>query len=442
MASKKKLILVPSDNMTSPEDGERIRMSAKVRKFMDYGDSVKVWTVDTSVFLKVYKAFQSDIDKAKGLVEKGELKTIDLKRVGFVSQAMFDKINGNKNVWISETAGGVVMGADPEFLLIDSSGNVVFAQNVIAKDGKVGSDAAMIEVRPDPARTPAGLVKNIRDILGNNQLMSPVRGYKWVAGCYLKDPNRDYPMGGHIHIGNPIKVAELNMTKRLIFFNAFNKVLDELLSIACIKLDGDEMGSCRRSKCVMSNPGTSGWGFFGEWREHDGRLEHRTLSGMWLMHPVIAECVLGTAKAIIDEVYALWENENFKTSYVMLDNIVQAIESYGPMPTKIAISKIGHIMNWNGFDKWSEIPLCRDMKATMGSSRIRDVLNASQDAYLTSARITRWYNRMKSMSTYKKYSKYIDGMKAIMSLPVEDILNYSRDIKENWLSNKKFLINL
>jgi hypothetical protein len=325
---KKKLILMPSKAMDDNKKEDRnenglVRMAAKVRSFLGmHDDKVEVWTTGedsgsspASVLLDIFQAYSADVTQIKKLVQRGELKPSEADRIGFVTTKMYNRVTGGsdekKNIWISTGVHDTVMGADPEFLLFNSSGSVVRANSVMNKAGIIGSDGAMAEVRPKPATTPSGLVKNIKDAFNDSNLTAPILKYDWKCGCYYRDDSRDYPMGGHIHVGNPAKVARMPLSERETFFNVLNKIMDEMIALPCIRLDG-EMGHKRRTNCSMSLGnssmvnGSNGWGWFGEWRTCNGRLEHRSLSGMWLMHPSVAKCVIGATKAVTDAVFKCW----------------------------------------------------------------------------------------------------------------------------------------
>jgi hypothetical protein len=232
-------------------------------------------------------------------------------------------------------------------------------------------------------------------------------------------------MGGHIHVGNPAKVARMTMSRREMFFNVMNKIMDEFLSIPCIRLDG-EMGRKRRTDCQMSFGG-GGWGWFGEWRTCNGRLEHRSLSGMWLMHPSVAKCVLGTAKAITDEVFKMWANKQFNYEYVI------------PMKYK---GLNYQDMNQDSFSDWKAFPVCKEIGALMPSKDLRAVLNNSKGSDITKKWLSNWHSKMKKLSTYGKSAKYIDGLREILSVPMPELAKWDRKIQNNWLKSKTFLVDV
>lgn len=439
MTSKKKLILLPSKAMDinkkeKRNEGGLIRMAEKSRNFMNFTeDKVEIWTASNSerkasVLLDIFQAYSSDIKNAKKLIEDGELKSTDFNRLGFVTTKMYKRITGgeeDKNVWISTGVHDTVIGADPEFLLFDVNGDVIHANNIMEKNGIIGSDGAMAEVRPDPSTCPEGLVENIKLAFSNETLTSAISDYEWRAGCYFRNSSRDYPMGGHLHIGNPAKVAQMPLPKRQMFFNVMNKIVDELVSIPCIRLDGD-MGNKRRAGCQMSMGG-GGWGWFGEWRTCNGRFEHRSLSGMWLLHPSVATCVIGTAKSVTDEVFKRWSNQKFTFEYII--------------PSKYNSPNYSH-MNNNDFKDWKSFPICEEMDAIMHSGELRRILNDSRGSEISKAWLNTWHKKMQLMSTYNKYSKYIDGLHDILKIPMTELHKWDRNIRNNWLKSNKFLVDV
>jgi len=49
---------------------------------------------------------------------------------------------------------------------------------------------------------------------------------------------------------------------------------------------------------------------------------------------------------------------------------------------------------------------------------------------------------MKKLSTYGKYSKYIDGLREILKLSMPELAKWDRKIQNNWLKSKKFLVDV
>ena len=429
--SRVKLVLVPSTKMDSnKKDGRNehglVRMSKIARDNMGFDKKVEIYPetesvekrIGGSMLLDIFQAFSEDIKKIR---ESGASEE-EMTRIGFVTTKTFQKITGEqepkirRDIWISDDINDTVIGADPEFLLFDQENNIIRANNVLSYHGPLGCDGAMAEVRPKPAISPEALTENIRVLLADNQYTNSIKNYRWVAGCYFKDNNRDYPIGGHIHIGNPVKIARISPDRRGDFFKSFNKIIDELLSIPMIKIDGADQGGARRIGCTMGK-----YGYFGELRTDKGRLEHRTLSGMWLMHPVLSTLVLGTVKAIIDEVYRHVADNDFDLDYMF--------------PSKL---RGAHI--WDAdFARWQEIPLVKDIGCVLPSSDMIELLHKSSSARISTKFLNNWHNRMKNFSTYKMYSKYIDGLREVLKNSTKTFHEYDKELKKNWLEGAKFL---
>jgi len=201
MTGKKKLVLLPSRSMDNNRKDDRnenglIRMAAKARDFMSFtDDKVEIWTVagserQASVLLDIFHAFNSDVKKIKELIRKGELKPADQNRIGFVTTKMYKRITGgddDSNIWVSSGVHDTVIGADPEFLLFDEDGNVIHANSLMKKEGIIGCDGAMAEVRPGPSTSPEGLIRNIKKAFSNKSLTSAITHYDWMAGCYYQN---------------------------------------------------------------------------------------------------------------------------------------------------------------------------------------------------------------------------------------------------------------
>lgn len=445
--SKKKLVLLSSkamDDNQKPDRNEHglVRMSATVRKHMKFVDNtVEIFPVDVSATekiaktqsLSIFQAFLTDSRSIKKKVVAGELTAEEAVRVGFVTTKTLNKITGGstakskRSIWVSDTISDTVIGSDPEFLIFDrDSGNIIRANNVMSKSGKLGSDGAMAEIRPDPTVDPAAHVANMIKIFKDDKAVKLIDKYRWSAECYHRDSNRDYAVGGHIHIGNPMKIADMPQDNRIAFFRCMNKIMDELLAIPLIKLDGADKGSKRRIDCQI-NSGGGGFGYFGEYRLCGGRLEHRTLSGMWLLHPSVARAVFGTAKAIIDEVFKLVSDRKYSKKYMCL------------FPES---SRNTRHMWKKGYDGWKKIGLLRDMQCVATSDLMIDTLHKSSPSSINSVYLNKWLSKMKSFSTFRRHSQYIYGLHEILKISTSNLQGWDREIQKNWIRKKKFMVEV
>ncbi|MBO8158417.1 hypothetical protein [Thermosyntropha sp.] len=177
----------------------------------------------------------------------------------------------------------VKIGADPEFLLINSKNQkIVAASNFFPREGVVGCDnirmpnrqqRPIAEIRPKPSFSPLELTHNIKEALIAANKLAPHKNIKWLAGS---QPANEYSTGGHIHFSN----TELNF--KLL------RALDNYLGIIGFLLENPVPAAKRRKK----------YGFIGDVRKKEhGGFEYRTL-GSWLISPQITLAILCLAKIV------------------------------------------------------------------------------------------------------------------------------------------------
>ncbi len=426
----KKIVVLPSDKMDTNKKEDRnehklIRMAKAVRDDLDPNNSgLEIVGVDKSKVLNSFKAFSSDIKTAKKLVECEDIEATDLNRVCFVSTKTFKKLGGSGpfiEMSITDTFSKILIGTDPE-LLIMRDGNVISAAGIpgFSKTSKFGSDGAMAELRPDPAYTAEGLTSNIKDLLNNQILTDAVKDYDWKSACYHESNARDYPVGTHIHIDNPKKIAGLTSEARSRLFAVTNKIMDELLTIPMIRLDGN-MGHRRRAKCKMSthngynnNTYGKGYGFFGEWRVCAGRLEHRSLSGLVLLDPDICTAVFGTAKAIAEAVYKAAIEQKLDRGFIL--------------PEEYSKTSIYH----SEFSNWGNIPLAELLECTTSSGKMALIMNKSSRTDISIKFIKRWLTHIRRLSTYNDYSDNIESLGEILSCSGKTLDGFNTNMKNIW----------
>lgn len=432
---RKKLILVASERMDANRKEDRnenglVRMSSTARDYMGFHDDhVELWPAGASgeerltksLSLKIFHAFSDDIRKLK---RDNKITNEKYKRVGFVTTRTFNKICGDgrtrsDDIWISDDIHDTVIGADPEFLLFDEENKIVHAHSVLPHIGEIGSDGAMAEVRPHPEVSIDKLVRNMGKIFEGNIDRNEIINCKLIATCYHEDSRRGYPVGGHIHIGNPIQLVKKSNTVKTGFYNVTNKIIDEYVTVPLVKLDGPD-GAKRRSKDKLH----SGFGHFGDFRTDHGRLEHRSLSGIWLLHPSISKAVLGTTKAVTDEVFRLIADYQFKEEYILPNGFVNT-----------------NLYNLN-FSSWDKIPLAIDMSCTKPSKWVAEMLKKSDEKTINKAYVTKLHSKLKTLSTYEGSREYIDGFCDILRISYKELSEWNRDIRNNWLGDRKFLVDL
>lgn len=175
----------------------------------------------------------------------------------------------------------LLMGMDPEFVLMQENGQIVFASEFMERGGEVGSDAVrfrgeviypIAELRPSPKAKPKELLHEMQKALRAAHTLIQDSSLTWRAGAL---PYGDFPLGGHIHFsGVPLSLSLL-------------QTLDNYLALPLALLE-DPKGRLRRPR----------YGFLGDFRRQPyGGFEYRTLPS-FLVSPLVAKVALYLAYLI------------------------------------------------------------------------------------------------------------------------------------------------
>ncbi|SDY98867.1 hypothetical protein [Thermoactinomyces sp. DSM 45892] len=182
----------------------------------------------------------------------------------------------------STTLKPIMLGADPEFIMVTPKGNLIVASKYFPIQGKIGCDAAwlgdnrshkpIVELRPDPTSDPLRLSIRVYQCLLHAAKKVQHVQCKWLAGAL---PYPKYPIGGHVHFSG------IEPSFQLL------RALDNYLALPLVVCE-DPRGKDRRPK----------YGFLGDYRmqEHGG-FEYRTPPS-WLITPVLTKGVLVLSKII------------------------------------------------------------------------------------------------------------------------------------------------
>lgn len=436
---KTKLLLVVSARMNDNKKKERyedklIRMGQKTRDHLGLTDDkqVELWPngstgdkIARSKILAIFKAYSSDIKKLR---EEG-MSEEDILRVGFVTSRTFNSIcggNNDRDIWLADTIEDTIIGGDPEFILVTDNGAVKYAAEVenFHHAAKLGSDGPWAELRPDPEVKAEDFVKNIKDLLTTHDAVNKINRYRWVGGCYYNKPQargfgvgrEDWPIGGHIHIGTPLKIAE-EMHKDGKFMQGthatIQKILDELVAIPMMKVEGVEASCKRRNQ----------YGRYGENRKNGPggeRLEYRTLSGQWLIHPKLALAVLGTVKAVSHAIFKEIEDGGMKNELVASNNIIP-----------------GH--SYFVSDHWEDIELINKYGATKQNAEMRSILERGEVDF-SRRQVNKMKQNLRGLITYNDYRDHIDTFCEVISQSEEVLQNQETDLKKTWIEGQDFII--
>ncbi len=443
---KAPLILIASSKMgnnkkTDRHEDKLIRMGASSRLNLGLSGekTVELWpsTIDIddrlfrSKVLSIYEAYSEDLKKLRN----SDMSERDYLRVGFVTPRTFSYIcRDNKkkkdNIWIADTIEDTVIGADPEFLLMIRDGVYMYASEVqgFGHGDELGSDGPWAELRPKPAVGIDEFVRNIQKLLNAHPNADLIRNYAWLSGCYYYgqrgeaiDDERDWPLGGHIHIGTPSTLTNAmkdDDAYRNAMFSCLYKILDEYIAIPMMRLDGIKNSIKRREE----------YGHYGDIRTADGRLEYRTLSAEWLDHPILAAAVLGTVKSIAHAYFRSLEENKFDRAAVM--------------PKSMAKDHSG-ISLYTFFDasfgQWAHIDVVQEFKANTSSHNMRNILNKGHMEF-TNNFFDNHKRLLRNISTYREYAEYIDMFLDVIRLSDDDLVSIDRNLKHTWVEEAGFII--
>jgi Phage phiEco32-like COOH.NH2 ligase-type 2 len=156
----------------------------------------------------------------------------------------------------------VLLGTDLEVMLRNPEGKMVLASNYFTRKGTVGCDdrsvnfdgkrLPLMELRPNPESTPAGLMQNLRATMEDAIKKIGRPKVEWRAGSM---PFRPYCTGGHLHFsGVPLSSVMV-------------KALDNYLGLPLMVVENRSTAELRRPR----------YGFLGDVRQKDyGGFEYRT----------------------------------------------------------------------------------------------------------------------------------------------------------------------
>ncbi|WP_339808264.1 hypothetical protein [Paenibacillus sp. FSL R7-0337] len=178
---------------------------------------------------------------------------------------------------------GLLMGMDPEFLLLrESTGRVVPASRYLPMDGVAGCDAGppgtrgvfpVAELRPAPRGEPRALLAQLMSAAREADRLIADRSLRWRAGGM---PLRGWALGGHLHFSGVTLCAPLL------------RALDNYLALPLFLLE-DIRAAARRPR----------YGVLGDFRpQPHGGFEYRTLPS-FLVSPVIAKGAVCLAHLIV-----------------------------------------------------------------------------------------------------------------------------------------------
>jgi len=259
------------------EDGV-IRLSAKQKAKLKVNPGAELsLSTESGGKLSVVVA---DAHSAEAAKERG---------ASWVSQHTFDLVVGNPT-----DPDIVTLGCDPEFVFIDSRGQVMPANYWLPTKGLVGSDGPLAELRPSPAEHEREVVENLRKlihclpVLMEHQFGGTSQVTMEGHSCW-----QNYALGFHIHIGAPREITTGAAVASKEFVRSFITALDYFVGIPAMLLEDTNL---RRL-------GNGMYGKPGDFRITNRTVEYRTPGGFHLRHPNYAAGVMGLALCVSREIF-------------------------------------------------------------------------------------------------------------------------------------------
>jgi hypothetical protein len=190
------------------------------------------------------------------------------------------------------------VGCDPEFAVLDKTGNLVDVQN-LGHEGVVGYDHGgdCAELRPAQARGLWTLIKRLQVLIAPPYpSLKPFYQQRWRAGAYYRSTDGEtVALGGHVHFN----------IHRSLFPPLALSALDRVTNVL------ERCDILPRGECVVRRTQT----LYGKWAQirhdtPDQHVEYRTMAS-WLFSPWISFLCLTLAKlAVVDPPGVTFNNDS------------------------------------------------------------------------------------------------------------------------------------
>jgi hypothetical protein len=242
----------------------------------------------------------------------------------FVVKRVFDRINIESKKKIESklkpVEGGVSLGCDPEFLVVDRKTGIALPANSIIGGGvydKIGCDRGLVEIRPDPAMDEHKLVENMKYLLSgaktkldNTMEGAALRGNKsWYAGKDLtfegraaikNHKNQLWFCGFHLHYGlHPkLRIGNKNTNYQAVrsFLASTVMTLDSYIAIPAV-IPESNVDNSRRTAGKYGQPGDFKHNKF-------FTLEYRVPSGHHMRSPMLTKGLISLGALVVEDIMA------------------------------------------------------------------------------------------------------------------------------------------
>ncbi len=286
---------------------------------------------------------------------------------------------------IKEGPYKTTLGCDPEFVFVDTLNRVCSADTFLTKEGEIGSDGPLGELRPRPGIHEDEVVETLRSLIKDlpNRIKQKF-GHATILRPEGHSEISNLALGFHIHLGAPKELTSFAAPRTKEFFNSFITALDYFVGIPGLL---PEDTSVRRL-------GDGEYGNPGDWRTSKHTIEYRTPGGYHLRHPDYARGILGLALCAGTSILAWAEEES--QAWTKMDKIAR----FEPLSRQFNLPNMGGIRSVF-FDK------SKDRAFAMLPDIVRN------------------------LEKMKEYSKHSDSIKTYLQLILEN-KQYQPQLLSNW----------
>lgn len=243
---------------------------------------------------------------------------------GFVTTRNLNRMHSIDPV---ESKHKITLGCDPEIIVVDKpSGSIIPMCNYLRKQGSVGSDGNLLELRPEPSDSPVDMCSKLRDLLSlsRNLLDESNITNKNSTLCARSEYNGT-TAGFHLHYGIPKNLlhSKGHNTRAARFIT---KVMDYYVGIPSIIPEGNDDANRRTAPFVS-------YGKPGGFRLNRKTFEYRMPGGVNLSHPLLAVGLSTIGLIVVDDVISrLSEYTNSFSNISVLNNDEDLDLLYSDLP--------------------------------------------------------------------------------------------------------------
>jgi hypothetical protein len=315
---------------------------------------------------------------------------------GYVSRDTYDQLLIKKEYIDSciKPADNVLVGADPEFFLIDRvTGGNISASHFFHHYGDVGSDCGLAELRPRPGFSEHELVSNLNELLNkaykhlSNRTLFKNRKMDMIAASMLNGA----AAGFHVHFGLPTMLLTGTPQSHQVLRRMVD-VLDYYIGIPSILPEGSEDFRRRSDKY-------SKYGKPGDYRSDSLTLEYRVPGGHLLRHPILSKGLFAISIVVMKDILSRFKiYSNDYKDFFKLRDYNSLLDMYPKLPGRKEIYE-SVVSNDTKRAIFHTISIMKDISKMIG-----------------------YEERSKSITDYFDYIlSYLEYNK-----------KFSGDIKENW----------